>query len=278
MDADLDTIYAAWNGRADLLWQVSGSTLTPVDTTKAVALATGPTNPLLWGARTIKGRLVASSTGDALYLTGNAAMNAGSTAWVQDDVAKPSWIVTADSTTDQAILGRLAAGGTYTAPLAVKGSDGKTYCTLADASVTLPMLAPGVAVRTPVSAAFPTGYGWSTLSTWAAVVSVNITTRGGWVMVFNTPALSMSPATSLSRIFLVITRGATKAAGTGTDVAVCSIPLQAPAGTMMPLPTICCWDHPPAGAQVYYYNININAGSVGSAADTPGNFIAAELA
>jgi Chaperone of endosialidase len=138
MDADLDTIYAAWNGgisTVDLgngsvtyaklapdaqLWADTGSTLTPGPNfaTRTVFIApTGNNNPLSVGSRTIKGRLVTQGNNDLLYVTLNATLNPANTAWVQDDVAKPSWMLVLNDATDAAQLYRVAAGASSTTVL-----------------------------------------------------------------------------------------------------------------------------------------------------------------
>jgi hypothetical protein len=66
------------------------------------------------GSRTIKGRLATHGTVDSTYLTSNAVLNASSTAWVQDDVSKSSWVLRLDTNGDVFTLGRIAPGGTLT--------------------------------------------------------------------------------------------------------------------------------------------------------------------
>jgi len=65
------------------------------------------------------------------------------------DNSKPSYMVRLDYTADQATLFRAPAGSptTWAFPFYVKGSDGKTYCTLADKSVALGQLAIGAALQ-----------------------------------------------------------------------------------------------------------------------------------
>lgn len=73
-------------------WQATASLLTPVDTTKPVALAP-IANALQWGARTPKGRLIANTGSDAVHFSFNQALNAAETAWIQDDPTQSSWDV-----------------------------------------------------------------------------------------------------------------------------------------------------------------------------------------
>jgi len=100
-------------------WSVSGSTLTPTDATKSVAVSgAAGTAQLRMGARTLKGRLLADATGDRTRWTLNAMLNAAENAWVQDDTAKAAWIVGLDSSADSFSVGRIApTSGTFSFPL-----------------------------------------------------------------------------------------------------------------------------------------------------------------
>jgi hypothetical protein len=90
-------------------WTVSGATLTPTDATKVVVLGSDP-NPLRWSTRAIKNRVVGRADTDAVQLSVNAAWNAGTSLWTQDDVAKPSWIMTGQATTDFFAVQRVPPG------------------------------------------------------------------------------------------------------------------------------------------------------------------------
>src|SRR5215467_6780976 len=87
VDADLDTMYAAWNGGADTvnlkdgsvteaklavdahLWTISGTTIKPFDASKAVAIPGSATAAsLLLGSLTGKARLQTSNQSGAPYL------------------------------------------------------------------------------------------------------------------------------------------------------------------------------------------------------------------
>jgi Chaperone of endosialidase len=82
----------------------------------------GANNPLIFGSRTVKGRLASSTTSDVVYLTTNAMLNAASSAWVQDDAAKASWILTVNSLADNVVVNRLAPGGASTNALVIDAS------------------------------------------------------------------------------------------------------------------------------------------------------------
>jgi hypothetical protein len=132
MDADLDTIYAAWNGNvgtANLVdgsvttaklapnlqtWQTgAGNPITPIDATKLVAVP-GPTtgadqSQLRFGTRTAKGRIIALPTNNWAGFTLNDAWNGS--VWVQDDATKPSWQLNANADLDNFQVARGASGG-----------------------------------------------------------------------------------------------------------------------------------------------------------------------
>jgi Chaperone of endosialidase len=144
VDADLDTVYAAWNGGADSvnvkdgsityaklapdakLWQDTGTVLTPGAnyTTRPVSVS-GTNNPLQWGALTIKGRLNAHPTAGYNYISANALLNAGGTAWTQDAAGFSSWIMTLNTQMDSCLVSRMAPGGTTPTTLLTVDSNGR---------------------------------------------------------------------------------------------------------------------------------------------------------
>ncbi len=210
VDADLDTIYGAWNGRTDLLWTQSTSALSPTDLSKLLTLAnpsgdqvvlgtrtaktrlstataadgaywffnrnlaaglddvtlsswmlalsattdnlrlsraapgvTGVTDVLTVGntgvfalgsGRTIKQRLIPHPAANTVYMTINAALNVGATAWVQDDATKASWLVASSSDGDAVNLSRIAAGATASSALFTVDNGGNLTITGATAT------------------------------------------------------------------------------------------------------------------------------------------------
>jgi hypothetical protein len=113
---------------SSLPWTPSGATLTPTDATKTVTIApTTDNNPLVFGRRTVKGRLVANSGVEAVHLTVNAALNTASTAWAQDDVSRPSWsmVVDAGVGSDNCRLARIPAGQTGSTTLLTLDATGQ---------------------------------------------------------------------------------------------------------------------------------------------------------
>jgi hypothetical protein len=144
-DADLDTIYAAWNGgvaTANLidasvtyaklapdaqLWRDTGTTLVPGTSfaTRIVAVpgdTTGAT--VLLGSATSKARIQTSCTGT----NAGAAVLLSNRNWLastQDDATKPSWALLMNPANDQLQVQRSPAGSTVQAPLLVLDSSGR---------------------------------------------------------------------------------------------------------------------------------------------------------
>lgn len=147
MDADLDTIYAAWNGGADSVnikdgsvtaaklatdakpWTL-GTTIFPADASKVVALGTSTNNPLQWGGSAGKGHLLGPSAATSIQIAANATYNAGATAFVQDSTALASWILTLNPATSGVFgVSRIAPGGTTATDLLIVDSTGSMTIT-----------------------------------------------------------------------------------------------------------------------------------------------------
>jgi hypothetical protein len=95
-----------------LPWTPSGATLTPTDATKTVTVPGSPTdgNALLWGTRTVKGRLSQSTTADMAVVSVNRTQQD-----THDDTSKPGWWLRLGADIDAAQIIRSPAGtGTVT--------------------------------------------------------------------------------------------------------------------------------------------------------------------
>ena len=96
------------------------------------------------------------------------------------DNTKASWIARLNYGADIFEIDRAPAPGTaWSLLFSVRGSDGRTVCTLADASVTQPMLAVGAAIGGRAFLAVPVGSPAPPVGVWTTYVTLpNLTTRG----------------------------------------------------------------------------------------------------
>lgn len=227
------------------------------------------------GVRTAKGRVIAYPGFNETDLVNNWRWNG--TAFVQDDATKSAWTVGLDSDGDQFLVTRGAAGnGTQSQPLVVRGSDGKTYCTLSDQSVTPTQLAIRSTIRAAVSVGFPAGYASGVTGAWTTVCTLPaITVRGGWVFFLGWPGWMWVGNATSTIVYLAIFRGGGAVAATSYNVTtaattgLCSIPL----------PGFYMQEQPPAGTYTYSVQIFISAanGSVSIRPDNQGGINVIEL-
>jgi hypothetical protein len=318
-DADIDTIFAAWNGGADTVnirdnaitsaklapgavgareladgsiglgeinqtslaaWVPSGAGIAPADGTRNVVIPGSTAVPqadlLVGGARTVKGRLnsnAPSAAVDAVRLTLNRN-NAGASG-VADDNTLPTWEAVLRLADDFRLL-RSAAGApaTQTALLTVLGTDGKTYCTLADASVVKAMLAVGATWRANTAIPIPAGFNSNNVvSTWLTVVNCpSMTTAGGPVLVTANASINYTGASG-GIMYLGLFRDSVQV------LAVKHTPVW-PSGIMtFPLRALAHIDFAPAGAHVYSLRVQV-LGTFGNAvteSDSPGYLQATEF-
>jgi hypothetical protein len=181
VDGDLDTMYAAWNAGADTvnikdgavtyaklapdakLWSDNGTALVP---TRVLTVPFNG-NALGYGGRTIKHRLWGHPTSDVTQWT----LNRDPTTNLRDDNASPAWLTSMYASINQWRIDHYDAAGTSRLDFYIDGATGKTSCTLADASVTQPMLAAGAAVRTVINGSVTAGASATTTATKFATVS-----------------------------------------------------------------------------------------------------------
>lgn len=121
-----------------------------------------------------------SNGAPVIQVMANAAGGAGYVA------AKPSWFTRCSADTDHFEVWRQGPNtGGYTTPLYVNGADGKTYCTLANSSVTLPMIAGGATYRTSAGTSFRYAAASNINSTSLVRIlgTVSLTTSGGLCLI-----------------------------------------------------------------------------------------------
>lgn len=172
---------------ASLQW---GDLLTVGGTGVVTIPGTGGTPPpgaVVMGTRTGKMRVHPSYVAQMAYVSNNAVLNAAETAWAQDDPTAASWMLNLRcDANDRFQVNRIApgAGSATTLPFYVNGADGKTYCTLADVSVTRAMLAVNATCTAFAPVVPPASFSVTGNSTWQTVVSSTITTRGGVLLIW----------------------------------------------------------------------------------------------
>jgi hypothetical protein len=264
-----DPTIASWGAAfaTDTFWiaraapSVTGlTTLLQLDAAGALSLPGATQSQLTFGARTIKGRIASLPGLDYTYYSTNSFYNGS--AWVKDNAAQPSWRVVARLDQDQFALERDSATPVVsTQPFLVRGSDGKTVCSLANGTVTAPMLAATGATRFWTSVGVPASFSSSSvLGAWITIVNLPMTTSGGVVLVVAPAAVDYfgNPGVTM---YLAIFRDA---GAVVTRRVTCS----GPTGAMQaPLPTLSGVDVPPAGAHTYSLRVFVVSG--GANAITP---------
>jgi hypothetical protein len=220
---------------------------------------------ILMGSRTQKGRLMALPGLDWFGMSFNRRYNGS--AWSRDDPTQTGWAVNLGG--DLFTVQREDTSGTPTNPFYVRGSDGRTVCSLADLSVTTSMLAAAASTRQWISVNAPVSFSVTGNSTWQRVcITPPMTTRGGRVIVITWITL-----------VAVVGSGAIIYVGLGMDggpnnVAATKFVLNA--GTT--IGPICGFAAPPAGAHTFEFWVLANQGAVATQADSQGSLYAIEFA
>lgn len=203
---------------------------------------------VLSGSRTVKSRINALNDIDWYGLSINNYWNGS--AWTRDDATKSAWrLVIRDDATDRFAAEYVNTSNAASTPFAVQGSDGKTYCTLADTSVSTAMLAAGATTRTWVNTNAPVNWSSLTASAWVKVFdAASITTRGGFLIITAVMGGCWTVNPSGGTFYLGIGKAGTVTWGWRYDV---KSPVTA--NTQGPLPTLYVIDKPAAGAYVYSF-------------------------
>ena len=238
------------------LWTDTGSVLRPTSAARPVAL----------GSATVKGTLEASATGLTILASNRAS--------APNDLTKPSWAVQLDPTFNAfqvAYRAANAAANSQSFPLTVN-AQGKTICTLENASVQKAMLAPGAAMQTSGLFTFAAGANIAP-GNWVGLGTVTLTTRGGPVLVWIVSGL-VAWHTAAGEFYVGASRDV---AQTANPTVYNYVRYPALANTSPPVPTFLWLDVPPAGSHSYYANFYITGGNIVGAPATPGFMAAVEL-
>jgi len=293
MDADLDTIYGAWNGGADTVNIRDGA----ITSAKLAADSVGPrelqdsgvgtsnladaavTTPKIADGAVTDPKIVsvawAKVTGITLPTTlppsGPAGGDlAGST--YPNPVIAPG-AVTAAKLAPGAVGPTALATGSVGAAQILDGSIGTVE--LADGAVTRAKLAVNGTLAPPgVFVSNPSGFALNTAGVWTNYATLpSLTTRGGAVLLLANPASSV-----LGGVAGGICN--TRWLRDGTPLAASPWLVSAPAGnTATPLPGVTWLDlNAPAGAHVYSYQVQAGAScSIVSPPQSDGGFFALEI-
>src|SRR5215475_902833 len=163
----------------------------------------------------------------------------------------PTWLCRLNYVTDQFEVDRAPAPGTtYSTPFYIRGSDGRTVCTLADGSVTRPQLQVNGIIGASAFATVPTNFSLSQANTWQTYVTMPaMTTRGGVVWLVAETNLSVGGPVGGALV-------AQRWLRDGTPVIVRTQQMLGPGGVFAPLSGITMLDtNCPAGAHTYTYQI-----------------------
>jgi hypothetical protein len=229
------------------------------------------------------GRLLLPRLGDKTILLGTAPGQGSIDAnqslqldvnhpWSPDTPASASWAIKLDMPGDQITFWRRApnaAAGTVTSPFVVRGSDGKTVCSLANGSVTGAMLGNGAPLYSAAAANLPFNLNYSTAGAWNVFVTFSLAVRaqGCAVFLLSSAALRWLGSSAACIVYLGWFRDGGILVQTQWSFAGVS------GFNYVMLPTIQHYDNnATAGTHTYGLGVYVsnNAGSVQTMADSAG--------
>jgi hypothetical protein len=234
-----------------------------IDGTGKVTLPGSSTEFLaVLGAATCKTRLIESGG-----IWSGLAQNRHPGTGARDDPAKPSWEMLLRADTDAFEVRRTSPANAFTTPLVVRGSDGKTICTLDNNSVQRQMIAASHAVWQYSATAAPANYTCPAGAWTRYITGPTITTRGGLCMMIVSSALQMAGGAGSEAYVGLYNTG-----GWGNTAIRWTLTSNAPVGTLATV----FWSG--AGSIIPYIDIYAAANFLVTRADNPGNMFFIEFA
>jgi hypothetical protein len=263
VDADLDTIYGAWNAGADTI-NIRDSAITSA---KLAADAVGP--------RELQDSAVGTTNLAAAAVTTPTLADGSVT---DPKIVTVAWAkVTGAPTIPSSLPPSGAAGGdlsgTYPNPTIRSGTVGTVG--LVDGAVTRAKLAVNAANGALVYQPNPVGFVLSTANVWTTYATLpSLTTRGGAVLLLANPGTSVSVTLSGGNCNTRWMRDGTLVAAGPWNLA-----LSGGAGSLLAMPGLHCIDGgPAAGAHVYVYQVLVGPNCVLTSPQVPdGGFFAMEI-
>jgi hypothetical protein len=197
------------------------------------------------GAGTVKGYVGADASGGAKLSSNHP--------WAPTDNAKQGWMLDLSQTSDLASIFHKAPGtSTITTPLQIRGSDGKTVCTLADNSITKAMVSANNGIR-QFTSGWISGSPSLPVNTWTQVGALTLNgILGGLVEIFVSLPLSYASGSGAAHFYVGVWRDGAPGVG-GLLIGSTSRYMQTSAGVMyFPVPPIMCFDYTTAGNHTWY--------------------------
>jgi hypothetical protein len=232
----------------------ASSVLLTLDNLGALTLPgdTASQSKIVLGTNAAKARIQTGNTTAAPWIALGA--NRDGYAGTVDDSTKPGWQLTMNANSDNFLVGRQPASGSYGNLLVLDNAGNLTLT----GKLNAPAL---VGAR---NSAAQTGGAWSTYNTALDVISQTITTKGGLVIITVNMNLSYIQLGASGNVLVdqfLLRDGA----------GICEVPRNIGGAVVTPLPAFTWVDNPAAGLHTYKLQIWIGSGTSASVQGTAGN-------